>query len=668
VAVSATETSGGKHLGDTKVRYSWTLSLNGMMHHVEFTNSKTSGKKRIFVDGRPIFEQKVYRGGKFEHSWPLGNFLLSIVPKSGGGFIESTAYELRINGNAFDKFREDGGGRDNPSSPDRDEESSFRKPWSMLKGGEQRAATTAPMRALWSRMGGEERRGLQSGQSGGEDESGDEQMGASRSWGGGGRGLLAGSDGEGDPGGTNGFLRSRLESDDAGRSPAPSSAVPLADSQVVLPTAAARSKSEGKKKRKSGRTDPFAAFAFPVQGDPFGAMPAALPAPTQDPWAAFPAFPASSSAPEKAAPAAVAGSPLAASPSPDGSSQGGFPAWPSATDSFSSLSAVGSPAAATYASFHGSSSASASASPLAGEVLISPSGAIAGRKPLPTQPLPWEPQAPAAAGPRSEGTSARLPSGALQIQSELDSSPGSSPSNNVRPVRERRGLLDDSDQDSDESSAAALSDGHADVTPTRTRLGLLAPSASAPSGAFATAPASTTWPEWGASAAAKAVPPPTQQSPPESPWPVHQKAATWGGEQQAAKAASPSPWAASPTPAAASSAGAWASAPGPPTQAKAAPGKPASSPWDAWPGPAAKAVAPPEASAAKARAAAAPLPVANPWGVCVSTGDTSSAAGAAPKAQAPADSQRLSDPWGALTAAPAVPKQAPAAAAPCPWG
>jgi len=616
VAISASESSGGKHLGDTKVRYAWSVSLSGTVHNIEFTNSKTSGKKRIFQDDRLVLEQKVYRGGKFEHSWAIGNHLLSVVPKT-GGLLESTAYELRINGLPFESYARGPGRRASYDSGGAElEDSGARKSWGVWKGAEGGAPkkTGLANAGIFSRMGGEERKSLQAAAA---DDDSDEAQAPSRSWGARGKGLLAGSDEE-----------------PSGQSPVLAAAMPLADSKVVLPTAGTRSKSEGRKsKRKSKDKDPFAAFGFPPQGDPFGAGAMAASA---DPWGAFAPFAASSTASPQPLPASPLPGNGLASPSPGGSSQGGFPAWPTggATDSFSS-SAAGSPM--PYNSFHGSS---ASASPAAGEALQSPSMCLSGRKPLPTQALPWEPQV--------AGTG--LPVAALQ-QGDGPCSPGSTPEYGLR-----QGLLgDDSDQDSVSSGAS----NEFQLEPPRSRMGSAVTAAAAePSAASNASPATASsagWPAatggspaqaapWPAASTSSQPPPPAAAAAPAG-GSIWQSAQPWAAGGDAAKTVSP--WASAAPSTAPNGGGA--------VEAAAPAAKP--SPWDVWPG-AAKAAAP---------TAAAPSTV-NPWGVSAGAPP----AGAAPKAPAPAEATRFADPWGALPAAKQAPfKQAAAVpaptAAPCPW-
>jgi len=123
VAIDWAESSTGKSLADTKVRYSWELSLDGQFQRVEFTNSKTSGKKRVFVNGRQMHEIRVYRSPNFQYSWPIGGHLLSIVPRTSATSAPATdiidklfqveqkmkssvdcGFELRIDGLPFSHF------------------------------------------------------------------------------------------------------------------------------------------------------------------------------------------------------------------------------------------------------------------------------------------------------------------------------------------------------------------------------------------------------------------------------------------------------------------------------------------------------------------------------------------------------------------------------------
>lgn len=118
VAISFDENSTGKTFADTKVRYTWEVMVDGKVHRIEFTNTKTSGKKRIFVDGRLLHEMTVFRSPNFQYSWPIGGHLLSIVPVKADGtdsifdkVMDRMAnsvdcqFELRINGLPFRAFR-----------------------------------------------------------------------------------------------------------------------------------------------------------------------------------------------------------------------------------------------------------------------------------------------------------------------------------------------------------------------------------------------------------------------------------------------------------------------------------------------------------------------------------------------------------------------------------
>ncbi|CEM28418.1 unnamed protein product [Vitrella brassicaformis CCMP3155] len=89
----------GKKVKESKVRYTWVLDLGGTSHRIDFTNSRASGMKRVLVDGHLQHENKQFRGGAFQYSWPMGKHLLSIVPDEDGG-----RFRLRINGLPFEAF------------------------------------------------------------------------------------------------------------------------------------------------------------------------------------------------------------------------------------------------------------------------------------------------------------------------------------------------------------------------------------------------------------------------------------------------------------------------------------------------------------------------------------------------------------------------------------
>eukprot|EP00930_Biecheleria_cincta_P039226 TRINITY_DN26985_c0_g1_i1.p1 TRINITY_DN26985_c0_g1~~TRINITY_DN26985_c0_g1_i1.p1 ORF type:complete len:959 (+),score=116.25 TRINITY_DN26985_c0_g1_i1:141-3017(+) len=115
IALNFKENSTGKTFADSKVRYTWELSIDGTKHTVEFTNTKTSGKKRVFVDGRLLHELTVFRSSGFQYSWPIGGHLLSIVPvqnQASTSIVDQAMdkvsvcqFELRVNGLPFRAFR-----------------------------------------------------------------------------------------------------------------------------------------------------------------------------------------------------------------------------------------------------------------------------------------------------------------------------------------------------------------------------------------------------------------------------------------------------------------------------------------------------------------------------------------------------------------------------------
>ena len=47
----------GKSMKASKLRYIWKLELNGVLHQIEFYDSKLSGKKRLFRDGILIIKK-----------------------------------------------------------------------------------------------------------------------------------------------------------------------------------------------------------------------------------------------------------------------------------------------------------------------------------------------------------------------------------------------------------------------------------------------------------------------------------------------------------------------------------------------------------------------------------------------------------------------------------
>eukprot|EP00434_Breviolum_minutum_P034940 symbB.v1.2.030926.t1/scaffold3519.1/size65392/5 len=97
VAISFDENSTGKTFADTKVRYIWEVMVDGKIHRIEFTNTKTSGKKRIFVDGRLLHEMTAKQMG----SWYVFNLGQSCAcaPCPGENATVATAPTAALRGN-----------------------------------------------------------------------------------------------------------------------------------------------------------------------------------------------------------------------------------------------------------------------------------------------------------------------------------------------------------------------------------------------------------------------------------------------------------------------------------------------------------------------------------------------------------------------------------------
>jgi len=98
VAISQESRPVGKTFESSKVLFIWVVHLRGRHYRIDFTNSKMSGKKKVFVDGYLYHEAITRKSTPFKYSWQVERHLFSIVPGIGEGF------ELRIDGLPFSHF------------------------------------------------------------------------------------------------------------------------------------------------------------------------------------------------------------------------------------------------------------------------------------------------------------------------------------------------------------------------------------------------------------------------------------------------------------------------------------------------------------------------------------------------------------------------------------
>ena len=117
--VSFDEQAVGKTLSDTKTRTCWLLTIDGRSQTVELTNSRLSGKKKVFLNGKLIHEESTLFGS-FNYTWRLsGRECLMIPNRQENGFdlfIEGVSFYDLLPSNARVVTSRDGGRRTERSS------------------------------------------------------------------------------------------------------------------------------------------------------------------------------------------------------------------------------------------------------------------------------------------------------------------------------------------------------------------------------------------------------------------------------------------------------------------------------------------------------------------------------------------------------------------------
>jgi len=105
VAEDCTEHSGGRSFAGSKTRFRWLLSVEGQTYNIEFTHSKASGMKRVFVDGKLKVEQQVKLACDFKYSWKIAGHDLSIVPLAKSAIDAFCDFDLHIDGLPFKQYK-----------------------------------------------------------------------------------------------------------------------------------------------------------------------------------------------------------------------------------------------------------------------------------------------------------------------------------------------------------------------------------------------------------------------------------------------------------------------------------------------------------------------------------------------------------------------------------
>ena len=97
VALSFEENAVGKMISDTKIRTTWRVHLTGAEKVIEFTNSRVSGRKKVFVNQKLIYEDDKFFGS-FAFTWKINQYTFAILSNA-----KETGMDLFINDvNFFD--------------------------------------------------------------------------------------------------------------------------------------------------------------------------------------------------------------------------------------------------------------------------------------------------------------------------------------------------------------------------------------------------------------------------------------------------------------------------------------------------------------------------------------------------------------------------------------
>uniref|UniRef100_A0A0G4I6Q4 Uncharacterized protein n=1 Tax=Chromera velia CCMP2878 TaxID=1169474 RepID=A0A0G4I6Q4_9ALVE len=91
----------GKSMAGSKVKYTWVLEVKGKRHQIDLTSSRLSGRRKVFMDGRLLYEAQTLRASVFQYTWPMGQHLFAVT---WSGLDESAPYDLTINGLPFESF------------------------------------------------------------------------------------------------------------------------------------------------------------------------------------------------------------------------------------------------------------------------------------------------------------------------------------------------------------------------------------------------------------------------------------------------------------------------------------------------------------------------------------------------------------------------------------
>lgn len=94
----------GKRVKSSKVRVTWQYAGSDDLqsHQIELKHSIVSGKKELSVDGTPVFANKQFMSGSFQHFFTIGNHELKVKVED---TFEGTLYDLIIDNVSFHRLQ-----------------------------------------------------------------------------------------------------------------------------------------------------------------------------------------------------------------------------------------------------------------------------------------------------------------------------------------------------------------------------------------------------------------------------------------------------------------------------------------------------------------------------------------------------------------------------------
>jgi hypothetical protein len=84
----------GKHVKSSKKRFTWELALKGRSHVVVLDFSFISGKVKVTVDRKILFESELPNNTSFQYPFTLDGNALNVIQ-------QGENFELRVNNKVF---------------------------------------------------------------------------------------------------------------------------------------------------------------------------------------------------------------------------------------------------------------------------------------------------------------------------------------------------------------------------------------------------------------------------------------------------------------------------------------------------------------------------------------------------------------------------------------